>query len=84
MLDTDFGGIHYDSRDKVEEDVVAVCPNTGVAKGHLQLIHSLQQKTFSLILKVFKGSFLVVYTDSFNVFVTVNIRLSLGYTLNNL
>ena len=51
----------YDSGDKVKEDVVAVRPYGGVVEGHLQLIHGLQQKTFSFILKVFKGGFLVAY-----------------------
>ena len=60
VLDTDFRGIHNDCGDEVEEDVVAVCADTGVTEGHLQLIHGLQQKTLSLILKVFKGGFLFV------------------------
>lgn len=61
LLDTDFRWVHNDSGDEVKEDVVAVCADTGVTEGHLQLIHGLQKKTFSLILKVFKGGFLVVY-----------------------
>lgn len=61
VLDTDFRWVHNDSGDKVEEYVVAVCADTGVTEGHLQLIHSLQQKTLSLIFKVFKGGFLVMY-----------------------
>lgn len=59
-LNTDFRGVHNDGWDKVKEDVVAVCADTGVAEGHLQLIHGLQKKSFSLILKVFKGGFLIV------------------------
>lgn len=42
MCWTDFRGVHDDSWDKVEEDVVAVCPDTGVTEGNLQLIHGLQ------------------------------------------
>ena len=61
VLDTDFRGVHNDSWDEVKEDVVAVCADTGVTEGNLQLIHGFQQKTFSFILKVFKGGFLVVY-----------------------
>lgn len=59
-LNTDFRGVHNNGWDKVKEDVVAVCADTGVAEGHLQLIHGLQEKSFSLILKVFKGGFLIV------------------------
>lgn len=58
MVNTDFRRVHDDSWHEVEEDVVAVCADTCVAKGHLQLIHGLQEKTFSLILKVLKGGFL--------------------------
>lgn len=61
LLDTDFRGVHDDSGDEVEEDMVAVCADAGVTEGHLQLIHGLQQETFSFILKVFKGGFLVVF-----------------------
>lgn len=57
-LNTDFGRIHDDSRNKVEEDVVAVGADTCVAEGHLQFIHGLQEESFSLILKVLKGGFL--------------------------
>lgn len=60
MWDTDFRGVHNDSGDEVEEDVVAVRADTGVTEGHLQLIHGLQQKTLAFILKVFKGGFLFV------------------------
>lgn len=63
VLDTDFRRVHNDSGDKVEKDVVAVCADTGVTEGYLQLIHGLQKKTFALILKVFKWGFLVVYKD---------------------
>lgn len=63
-LNTDFGRVHNDSWHKVEEDVVAVCADTCVAEGHLQLIHGLQKKTFSLILKVLKGGFLVAYKEN--------------------
>lgn len=56
---TDFGRIHDDSRNKVKEDVVAVCADTCVAEGHLQLVHGLQEESFSFILKVLKGGFLV-------------------------
>lgn len=55
---TDFRGIHDDCWDKVEEDVIAVCADAGVTEGNLQLIHGLQQKTFTFILKVFKRRFL--------------------------
>lgn len=50
LSDTDFGGVHNDGGYKVEEDVVAVCADSGVAESHLQLIHSFQQKSLSLIL----------------------------------
>lgn len=59
-LNTDFGRIHDDGRNKVKEDVVAVCADTCVAEGHLQFIHGLQEESFSLILKVFKGGFLAI------------------------
>ena len=65
MLYTDFRGVHDDSGDKVEEDVVAVCADTGVAESHLQLIHGLQKKTLSFILKVFKGGFLKFHKATF-------------------
>lgn len=64
ILNTDFRRVHNDSWHKVEEDVVAVCADTCVAEGHLQLIHGLQKKTFSLILKVLKGGFLVAYKEN--------------------
>lgn len=64
-FDTDFRGVHNDSGDEVKEDVVAVSADTGVTEGHLQLIHGLQKKTFSLVLKVFKGGFLVVHEGDF-------------------
>ncbi len=66
--DTDFRGVHNDSGDEVKEDVVAVCADIRVTKGHLQLIHGLQQKTFSFVLKVFKGGFLVVYKKRLKTF----------------
>lgn len=72
-LNTDFGRVHNDSWHKVEEDVVAVCADSCVAEGHLQLIHSLQKKTFSLILKILKGGFLVAYKE--NVFSSIAIVL---------
>jgi len=65
VLDTDFRGVHDDRGDKVEEDVVAVCAARSVTEGHLQLIHGLQQETLALVLKVFKGGFLVVYKKRF-------------------
>lgn len=64
ILNTDFRRVHNDSWHKVEEDMVAVCADTCVAEGHLQLIHGLQEKTLSLILKVFKGGFLVTYEEN--------------------
>lgn len=41
VLDTDFRGVHNDGGYEVKEDVVAVCADTGVTEGHLQLIHGL-------------------------------------------
>lgn len=63
-LSTDFRRVHNDSWHKVEEDVVAVRAHARVAEGHLQLIHGFQEKTFSLILKVLKGGFLVTYKET--------------------
>lgn len=80
MLYTDFRGVHDDSGDKVEEDVVAVCADTGVAEGHLQLIHGLQKKTLSLILKVFKGGFLKFHQT--NIAKTFTLMSDIGKTLN--
>lgn len=65
ILNTDFRRVHNDCWHKVEEDVVAVCADTCVAEGHFQLIHGLQKKTFSLILKILKGGFLVAYKENF-------------------
>lgn len=61
ILHTDFRRVHNDSWHKVQENVVAICADTCVAESHLQLIHGLQKKTFSLILKVLKRGFLVAY-----------------------
>lgn len=65
ILKTDFRRVHNDRWHKVEEDVVAVCADTCVAEGHLQLIHGLQKKTFSLILKILKGGFLAARKENF-------------------
>lgn len=85
VFDTDFRGVHNDSGDEVKEDVVAVGADTGVAEGHLQLIHGLQKKTFSLILQVFKGGFLVVvvvYEGHFISNITLPGTVNLGDTIS--
>lgn len=56
--ETHLGGIHDDLRDEVEEDVVAVGADGGVAGSHLQLIHRLQEQPFALVLQVLEGSLL--------------------------
>ena len=54
------GGVHDDGGHEVEEDVVAVgAVHGGVAEGHLQLVHGLQQEALSLVLQVLKGRLLV-------------------------
>ena len=53
------GGVHDDGGHEVEEDVVAVGAVDGVAGGHLQLVHGLQQEALSLVLQVLKGRLLV-------------------------
>lgn len=55
---TDLGGVHHHGGDKVEENVVAVGANAGVAGGHLQLIHGLQEQPLALVLQVLEGGFL--------------------------
>lgn len=53
------GWIHNNSGHKIEEDMIAVsAPGLWVTESNLQLVHSFQQNSLSLILQVLKRSFL--------------------------
>ena len=64
-LQTDLGGVHDDSGDEVEEDVVAVGADGGVAEGHLQLVHGLQQQPLPFILQILERGLLQIHEDAF-------------------
>lgn len=53
------GWIHNNSGHKIEEDMIAVsAPGLWVTESNLQLVHSFQQNSLSLILQVLKRCFL--------------------------